>query len=78
MDIANTGEGGDSQNIAAKGAALLLVIGEPFSEEHKKLILGDITKGGSLPAGGVTCKITVDKLSPFFIMKNIPFIAKVA
>lgn len=47
MDIANNGEGGDSPNIAVKGAALLLVIGEPFSEDHKKLILGEVTKGGS-------------------------------
>lgn len=39
-------EGGiDSINGAAKGAALLLVIGEPFSEEHKILILGEISKG---------------------------------
>lgn len=27
------------------GTALLLVIGEPFSEEQKILILGEITKG---------------------------------
>lgn len=47
MDIANNGEGGDTPNIAVKGAALLLVIGEPFSEDHKKLILGEVTKGGS-------------------------------
>lgn len=47
MDIANTGGGDDSQNVAAKGAALLLVIGEPFSQEHKKLILAEVTKGGS-------------------------------
>lgn len=35
----------DSGKSGAKGAALLLVIGEPFSEENKNLILAEITKG---------------------------------
>lgn len=47
MDTLNSDGGSDSQNTAVKGAALLLVIGEPFSEEHKKLILGEISQGGS-------------------------------
>ncbi|XP_045216831.2 microtubule-associated protein futsch-like isoform X2 [Mercenaria mercenaria] len=45
MDNLNSEGGIDSQSGAVKGAALLLVIGEPFSEEHKKLILGEISKG---------------------------------
>ncbi|KAL4227832.1 Methionine aminopeptidase 1B [Mactra antiquata] len=45
MDTLNSECGSDSQNSAVKGAALLLVIGEPFSEEHKKLILGEISQG---------------------------------
>ena len=45
MDGTNSNGGSDSQNMAAKGAAVLLVIGEPFSEEHKKLIQAEITKG---------------------------------
>ena len=66
MDIAKTGDGDDSQHIAAKAAALLVVIGEPFSEEHKKLILGDITKGGSFLLAGVVSEKPLRKSSQYF------------
>ncbi|XP_060555499.1 microtubule-associated protein futsch-like isoform X2 [Ruditapes philippinarum] len=45
MDNLNSEGGIVTQSGAVKGAALLLIIGEPFSEEHKKLILGEISKG---------------------------------
>lgn len=35
----------DGQEFPSPGAALLLIIGEPFSEDHKQLILEEITKG---------------------------------
>ena len=35
---------GDSPKSDVKGA-LLVVIGEPFSDKHKELILADLTKG---------------------------------
>lgn len=35
----------DDQGVITPGAALLLIIGEPFSEDHKTLILAEITKG---------------------------------
>lgn len=43
-------EVGDSStllgNVSAPiGAAILLVIGEPLSDDHRELILADITKG---------------------------------
>ncbi|XP_052795864.1 microtubule-associated protein futsch-like isoform X2 [Mya arenaria] len=45
MDLASNGGGDETQTIAMKGAAVLLVIGEPFSEEHRTLILSDLSKG---------------------------------
>ncbi|GFR83916.1 endonuclease-reverse transcriptase [Elysia marginata] len=35
----------EDQGSAAPGAVLLLIIGEPFSEEHKEATLAEITKG---------------------------------
>ncbi|XP_005091094.2 microtubule-associated protein futsch isoform X2 [Aplysia californica] len=35
----------DDQGFPSPGAALLLIIGEPFSDDHKSLILEEITKG---------------------------------
>ncbi|RUS91760.1 hypothetical protein EGW08_000468 [Elysia chlorotica] len=35
----------DDQGSAAPGAVLLLIVGEPFSEEHKDATLAEITKG---------------------------------
>ena len=37
--------GGDSNGPGGKGAALLLVIGEPNTEDDKTHILGEITRG---------------------------------
>lgn len=46
MDNLKKEYGSDPEGVTPKAATLLLVIGEPFSEEHKKLILGEISKGG--------------------------------
>ena len=35
----------DDQGSAAPGAVLLLIIGEPFSEEHKDATLAEVTRG---------------------------------
>lgn len=45
MDTANNDGGLDLQIVALKGASVLLIIGEPFTEEHRKLILLEVTKG---------------------------------
>lgn len=45
MDIADANSKMDSHTAPASGAALLLVIGEPHSDEHKSLILAEVTKG---------------------------------
>ena len=45
MDITDANSKMDSQSAPACGAALLLVIGEPHSDEHKSLILAEVTKG---------------------------------
>ena len=38
----------DSSSSVVCDAALLLVIGEPHSDEHKSLILAEVTKGEAL------------------------------
>ena len=35
----------EEHGCASPGAALLLIVGEPFSDGHKSLILEEITKG---------------------------------
>ncbi|XP_052277896.1 microtubule-associated protein 1A-like isoform X2 [Dreissena polymorpha] len=45
MDTANNDGGLDLQIVALKGASVLLIIGEPFTEEHRKLTLLEVTKG---------------------------------
>ena len=45
MDLAPNGDGMDSPKVELSGAAVLLVIGEPFSDVHRNLILSEITKG---------------------------------
>jgi hypothetical protein len=45
MDSTLTQSGEDSGFSAAADAAVLLVIGEPLSDDHKELILDEITKG---------------------------------
>ena len=47
MDSVDANSMMDSQSAPACGAALLLVIGEPHSDEHKSLILAEVTKGES-------------------------------
>ncbi|KAK3761215.1 hypothetical protein RRG08_022615 [Elysia crispata] len=46
----------DDQGSAAPGAVLLLIIGEPFSEEHKDATLAEVTK--ELYAELDPCQIT--------------------
>ena len=51
----------DSSSSVVCDAALLLVIGEPHSDEHKSLILAEVTKGEALVFTG----FVLEEFSPF-------------
>lgn len=51
MDIADANSKMDSHSANVHNAALLLVIGEPHSDEHKSLILAEVTKGEAFVVG---------------------------